>query len=420
MFHTQTVYMQYLKKLVVYRNIYIIVISILSQINLKAQNELSIIKGESAYSNFGFELAMSGNGNRIIASSSKSKKCGNNCGDIKVYELRNNKWEQLGKTIIGESPGDYFGSSVDISFDGSRIIVSSPNNDVNGYISGIVKVYEWIYNQWKQIGQELSGQSKDMFGSVVKISETGNHIAVSCPFSQNGDFVRIYKYSNKKWVKKGQDLLDSSQSQYFGASISFDSTGNRIAIGCLNPDNIGYVQVFDFKNNEWIQNGNDIKSNKEKDSFGFSVSLSGDGNTLGIGAPKGNQLDSNQNGFVSMYGQKNNNWTQIGNSLYGENKYDLFGQAINISSNGKLLIASSTFSDNNGPNSGQFRVFEYDEAKWKLILKKDGNKERDYFGKSLSSSSKGDIISVSATQEWAGKQGVGEIKTYNIKNHIVE
>lgn len=125
------------KQHIVYKKNYIIVLLIFSQISLKAQNEFGTIKGEFAYSNFGYELAMSGNGKRIITSSTKSEKCGNNCGNIKVYELKNNKWEQLGKTVIGDDPGDYFGTSVDISFDGSRIIVSSPNSDVNGYISGV-------------------------------------------------------------------------------------------------------------------------------------------------------------------------------------------------------------------------------------------------------------------------------------------
>jgi hypothetical protein len=402
-----------------YKKKYIIVLLIFYQISLKAQNEFGIIKGEIAYSNFGYEIAMSGNGKRIITSSTKSEKCGNNCGDIKIYELRNNKWEQLGKTVIGENPGDYFGSSVDISFDGSRIIVSSPNNDINGYISGLVKVYEFINNQWEQVGQNLSGQSKDMFGSIVKISKTGNQIAISCPFSQNDDFIRIYEYINKKWVIKGQDILDSSQSEYFGASISLDSSGNRIAISCLNPNTFGYVRIFDFKNNRWIQNGKDIKSNKAKDSFGFSVSLSEEGNVLAIGAPEGNNFDSEQNGFVNIYEQKDKDWKQIGNSLYGENRYDLFGQAIKISSNGKLLIASSIFSDINGANSGQFRVFEYYRNSWNQIFKKNGNMERDYFGKSLSSSSKGDIIVVSATQEWYLEQGLGEITTFNIKKHII-
>lgn len=389
-----------------------------SQISLKAQNEFGTIKGEFAYSNFGYELAMSGNGKRIIASSTKSEKCGNNCGNIKVYELKNNKWEQLGKTVIGGDTGDYFGASVDISFDGSRVIVSSPNNDVNGYISGMVKVYEFVNNQWMQVGQNLSGQSKDMFGSVVKISKNGNYIAISCPFSRNGDFIRIYEYINKKWVIKGQNISDSSQSEYFGASISLASSGNRVVVSCLNPDNLGYVRIFDFKNNKWIQNGKDIKSNKAKDKFGFSVSLSEDGNTVAIGAPEGNKIDSEQNGFVNIYAQKDNEWIQIGNSIYGENKYDLFGQAIKISSNGKLLIASSIFSDNNGTNSGQFRVFEYDGNIWNQIFKKDGNVARDYFGKSLSANSKGDIISVSATQEWQEEQGLGEITTFNIKKHI--
>lgn len=393
---------------------YLILIGIL-HFSVTAQNQIGNIIGDNAYSGFGSTFALSGNGERIITSAPKSKKCGINCGEITIYEYVNNGWKQLGETLLGAKSGDYFGSSIAISDDGTRIIVSSPHSDKNGYISGCVKVYEWSKNKWIQLGDDIYGEPKDMFGSKVKISGDGCHIAIGSPFSQNNDFVRVYKWKNKKWIKKGQDLKDEANSEYFGASISLSSNGNRIAFGVHNPDKIGCVKVFDFKNNKWVQIGVDLKTNNIKDGFGGSVSLSGDGNTVAIGISKGNKLNDSQVGIIEVFRQKNGVWLQIGGRIYGENPYDLFGQSIELSYNGNRLIGSSIFNDVHGVNSGQVRLFEYKRNSWKTTFTKNGTNERDYLGKALSISSKGDVISASSTEEWLSKQGLGSIKIFKIE-----
>ena len=53
----------------------------------------------------------------------------------------------------------------------------------------------------------------------------------------------------------------------------------------------GYVRVYDFNGTIWEQIGSNIYGEAAGDGSGYSISLSADGSTLGIGA-YGNDVDS--------------------------------------------------------------------------------------------------------------------------------
>ena len=66
--------------------------------------------------------------------------------DLTILNQIGGRWVQLGQDIDGESGGDYFGSSVVFSSDGTRIAVAADFNDANGNNAGHVRVYDWNGN----------------------------------------------------------------------------------------------------------------------------------------------------------------------------------------------------------------------------------------------------------------------------------
>ena len=62
-----------------------------------------------------------------------------------------------------------------------------------------------------------------------------------------------------------------------------------MAIGAHTNDesgtNSGHVRIYKNVNNIWTQVGSDIDGETAEDSSGISVSLSGDGSVIAIGAP---------------------------------------------------------------------------------------------------------------------------------------
>ena len=80
---------------------------------------------------------------------------------------------------------------------------------------------------------------------------------------------------------------------------------------------------FSGNSQRWSQIGADligkvspISSNGVNPQFGSSLSISGDGNIIAIGAPKYWVDDFNADvGYVQVYKNINNNWTQLGSDI---------------------------------------------------------------------------------------------------------
>lgn len=65
-----------------------------------------------------------------------------NAGHVRVYDLIESIWTQVGQDINGENSGDKSGYSLSLSADGTRLVVGAQYNDESGNDSGHVRVYE--------------------------------------------------------------------------------------------------------------------------------------------------------------------------------------------------------------------------------------------------------------------------------------
>jgi len=120
-------------------------------------------------------------------------------GHVRVYRLSNNyRWVQLGQDIDAEALGDRNGWSVSISADGETVAIGAPYNDGNDYNSGHVRVYQLSNGSWTQLGQDIFGEAaRDKSGESVSISADGQTVAIGAPWNNgNGSgsgHVRVYR-----------------------------------------------------------------------------------------------------------------------------------------------------------------------------------------------------------------------------------
>ena len=98
------------------------------------------INGEVPGEEFGYSLAMSGDGT-IIGSGARLGAAG--AGRVGVYQRSGFAWEQLGTSIVGEEANDYSGSSVDLSSNGRSVVVGAHGNNGAGLNAGHVRVFEY-------------------------------------------------------------------------------------------------------------------------------------------------------------------------------------------------------------------------------------------------------------------------------------
>jgi len=145
-----------------------------------------------------------------------------------------------------------------------------------------------IGHQWTQLGQTVDYQSTTFLGGIsVSISYDGNRIAFGNPSYDNiRGQAKVYDLIGGSWTQVGSDINGENTLTDSGISISLSGDGNRIAVGAL---------------------GSDIDGETTMDISGYSVSLSSDGNRVAVGAP-GNDANGNASGHARIYEFVGNDW----------------------------------------------------------------------------------------------------------------
>jgi len=255
---------------------------------------------------FGNSVSLSNSGTRIAVSGDNHD---NYRGHMRVldFDTESNDWIQVGEDIDGEDECDESGAGVALSPNGKLIAVGSNCNADDGVeYSGHVRIFEFNGKSWFQVGQSIEGESSyDGSGISVTFSQNGKTIAIGAPQSSPADDkiqagqVRVFKLGkiSGTWYQIGQDIDGDSAAQNVGDSnsISLSQNGKRLVVGGRGTSSDeklyrGRVRVFDYDklSNMWKQIGQDLYGKEGYDQLGFSVTLSGEGDMLGAGAPYAN------------------------------------------------------------------------------------------------------------------------------------
>jgi len=312
----------------------------------------------------------------------------------------------------GSLPG-HIGNAVAISADGGTVLVGAPHESsaargINGnagdnslYASGAAYVFVRRGDAWVQqayVKASNAGQS-DLFGMNVALSADGNTMAVSAP----------WEGSAATGINGNQN--DDSLSQA-GAVYVFTRTGDS------------WSQQAYVKASNTGRRANQGELVGEGDQFGSSLALSGDGNTMAVGAftedsaatgINGDQAnDSAQSaGAVYVFSRTGNSWTQQA-YVKGSNTEagDLFGYDVSLSEDGKTLVAAGYDEDGPGRGvnvdqgngvggSGAIYVFSREGTGWKqdAYLKGSRSEGNDALGFSVAISGDGNTIVAGAGDE---------------------
>ncbi|MEM6687271.1 MAG: T9SS type A sorting domain-containing protein [Bacteroidota bacterium] len=346
-------------------------------------------------------------------------------GSVRVYQNVNNSWMPLGAEIIGENSGDKFGRAVSLNNSGNILAVGAFLNNGNGLRAGHVRVFRYANNVWTQIGTDIDGKGPlNDFGRSVHLNADGTIVVAGAPFSNEGGNgfrygqVRIFENINDVWTQVGGDINGESDEDQSGASVSINDTGNIVAIGAIandgNGPDAGHVRVFENVNNVWTQIGSDIDGEAALDGSGGAVSLNGDGTIVAIGASS-NDGNGDAAGHVRMYQNINNNWTQIGNDIDGENSADFSGTSVSLNANGNIVAIGAYGNDDNGNFAGHARVYEFNNSVWTQVgLDIDGEAASDQSGQAVSISNDGAVIAIGAIgNDNLNGMSAGHVRVYN-------
>jgi hypothetical protein len=268
-----------------------------------------------------------------------------------------------------------------------------------------------------QIGQDIDGflQNADA-GRSVSLSSDGSVIAIGAPRNIGSNvgpgYVGIYSNENGVWtpvVNINGAADPAADSDRFGYSVSLSSDGNVIAIGSIFAN---LVRVYRNLNGLWSQVGSDIDGESPGDQSGFSVSLSSDGNVVAIGARQndGNAFNS---GHVRVYRNLSDVWTQIGSDIEGEAEGDESGFSVSLSSDGTIVAIGAPFNDGNGNNSGHARIYSNQSDVWTQVGSDiDGELLGNQSGSAISLSSDGSVVAIGAPLNGGNGNNSGHVRVY--------
>jgi hypothetical protein len=312
----------------------------------------------------------------------------------------------------GSLPG-HIGNAVAISADGNTIVVGAPHESsgargINGngddnslYASGAAYVFVRRGDAWVQqayLKASNAGQS-DLFGMNVALSADGSTLAVSAP-----------------WERSAATGVNGNQND--------DSLPQAGAVYVFTRAGDSWSQQAYVKASNTGRRANEGELLGDGDQFGFSLTLSGDGNTMAVGATtedsaatgiNGDQAsDSAQSaGAVYVFSRSGNNWTQQA-YVKGSNTEagDLFGYDVSLSEDGNTLVAAGYDEDgpgrgvnvdqgNGGNGSGAIYVFNRAATGWRqnAYLKGSRSEGNDALGFSVSISGDGSTIVAGAGDE---------------------
>jgi hypothetical protein len=102
----------------------------------------------------------------------------------RVYKNNSGNWVQLGADIIGEAIDDNFGTSLELSGDGSTLVVGGPLNDGNGENAGHARVFD--------LTALLSVEESNILGVKLYPNPATNQFTIALPNSHTLEKVNIY------------------------------------------------------------------------------------------------------------------------------------------------------------------------------------------------------------------------------------
>jgi surface protein len=265
------------------------------------------------------------------------------------------------------------------------------------------------------MGQDIIGIfQSEQIGYSTAMSDDGSIIAVGSPYSnvagQNAGKVQLYSYDGQNWIQKGQDLLGANSSDLFGWSVSLSGDGNIVSIGAYTAANTkGHVRVFSWDGTSWNQLGQDIEGENQQDQSGYSQELSKNGLSLAIGASR-NQGNGSNSGHVRVFDFYGGAWNQRGSDIDGPGTNQYFGRSVSLSANGQVLAVGSP---NANSSWGETTIFDWTGSQWvQRGAGISGENIDDASGNIIKISADGNIVAIGEPENDEANTSAGQIRIF--------
>ena len=339
-------------------------------------------------------------------------------------------WEQIGGNINGDAADDYFGYGVALSADGKILAVGAANASQDQ--SKYVKVLQNNNGSWAQLGQTMYAETgwvlQNTFVNAIDISDDGLTVAFSqTKGGSGGNYMRgqvsIYRYSNDAWSLMGDYInpvsASATHNSSFGQSIALSADGNTIIIsdsyyGNSASSDLPYVVTYKWNGTAWVIKGN---NNLAASLIAFAggigdVAISDGGDTVAI-------IEAYKDGnrgraYVAKYNDFSGGHDQFNNIVLPVNWYT--SRSISLSGDGSVLAVG----DDQADSKGQVKVFDLLSGSYTERDLFSGESEDDWFGYHLRLSRDGNRIAVGSVSSSNNVTDDGKVEVFKYNGNTYE
>lgn len=342
-----------------------------------------------AEAGFGWHIDLSGDGKTLAVGANDMDTEGKiNGGAVFVYQFEKDQWREVAMLTASDAQhGAGYGITVALNGDGSKLAVGSYKHRTDHQEVGKVYFYEKNNQAWlfSEALQAPNGNHRDWFGFSLDMSQDGKTLAVGAYGEastldaeqqlqpENNDApdsgaVFVYAASPKGWQLQQQlKAAQSDAGDSFGSSVSLNADGSLLAVGAIGESALPKGANTDVSNNDASFAGAAYLFAKEASGwhqqaylkpmqgqatefFGNSVSLSGDGRSLAVGA----FLESSQvtgNGAAFVFAKPFGEWQQM-QYLKAKHvsKYKKFGASVAMNQTGDVMAIGAEGDASNAVN----------------------------------------------------------------------
>lgn len=256
---------------------------------------------QTSVNGYGASVGISDDGKYAIVGSDEAGGAGY------VYFNNGTTWAlQQNLTISSSEPSSRYGNSCAINADGTYIVFGCVNNGIKVYTrSGTT----WSLSQTFKPADYVTSYK---FGYVVSMTADAKYIAVGSPAhnSYKGAIYILYR-ATTTFSQQAEITNPVSTTVYWGGALSINGDGSYLAVGCSSSSSSGTnVCIYTRSGTTWSLQYTITEADPYAGSTGFgtSVSISGDGTRLFVGAEY--YLNSTIGGCVLVYLRSGNTWAR--------------------------------------------------------------------------------------------------------------
>ena len=363
---------------------------------------------------FGHIVSISNDGNTAIVGAHSEDTGGTDVGAAYIFTRSGTSWSQQAKVQASDpDPSDFFGISVSISGDGNTAIVGARDGGPSYDQTGSAYIFTRSGTSWSQEAkiQASDAQTYDKFGGDVSISGDGNTAIVGAygedTTASDAGSAYIFTRSGSTWSQQAKvQASDAESDDWFGYSVSISNDGDTAIVGAAFEDTgastAGSSYIFTRSGTSWSQQAKVQASDAQaNDRFGYSVSISNDGDTAIVGAYQ-ESTTATYAGSAYIFTRSGTSWSQQSKIQASDAEViDYFGWDVSISGDGNTAIVGAYGEDTTASNAGSAYIFTRSETSWsqEAKIQADDAQSDDFFGRTVSISGDGNTAIVGAYGE---------------------